>query len=84
MPQAEKGDPVELSLTQKVIPALLFLFFQTGGSVASDQTTETVARVEVGHSAPGFDLTAADGSTHSLDSLYDKKALILIFFRGAW
>jgi cytochrome oxidase Cu insertion factor (SCO1/SenC/PrrC family) len=75
---------MELSLTQRVIPVLLFLLFQTGGPVASDQTPETMTRVEVGQSAPGFDLTAADGSTYSLDSLHDKSALILIFFRGAW
>ena len=41
-------------------------------------------RVEVGQQAPGFSLSATDGSSRKLDSLREDKPLVLTFFRGTW
>ena len=59
--------------TAVVLGAALF----TGSAMAAD-------RVAVGETAPGFTLTAADGSTHSLADLHGKSELVLVFFRGVW
>lgn len=45
---------------------------------------EQAARIEVGQTAPGFELKASDGEMYKLSQLKDEKTLVLVFFRGTW
>ena len=47
-------------------------------------TGQQVARVTVGDQAIGFKMQSIDGETFRLSDLRGEKAVILIFFRGAW
>lgn len=46
--------------------------------------TAQAERIQVGDEAPGFALPDLDGEVHRLGDLRGEKALILVFFRGAW
>ena len=41
-------------------------------------------RVAVGTVAPGFTLEAKDGGTVTLSQFREKKAVVLVFYRGHW
>ncbi len=75
---------MEYRSRQKLGVSLIFVLSQVGALVALDRQLELIPRVEVGQRAPSFELLSVDRSTHSLASLHDKSALILVFFRGAW
>lgn len=40
--------------------------------------------IEVGQAAPDFELSASDGKVYRLGDMEDRKARVLIFFRGTW
>lgn len=39
---------------------------------------------QIGTTAPGFSLTAADGTTRSLKSLLARGPAVIVFYRGPW
>lgn len=68
-----------------------------GASVAAAQVGATLgpkdgaglpptdlARVAVGSPAPDFALESKDGAVVTLSSFRDRKAVVLVFYRGQW
>jgi peroxiredoxin Q/BCP len=54
-------------------------------AAAATLTTASAAdRPQVGDPAPGFSLTASDGTRHDLAELRGEQAVVLVFFRGVW
>ena len=57
---------------------------QLGPRDGSDLSATDLDRIKIGTSAPDFTLNDHTGKPITLSSYRDKKAIVLVFYRGYW